>query len=143
MKHEFPNAKAVFGPGTLSHCSPGHICDGEVQAMVQWDSRFFGDEGVKTESPTELDGPWVSWGPFERAMDYFGDGSFWIVEAPGHMVGNLAACARLDSGEYVILASDCCHSRYVQLCRILSTPSLPPYISGRAFYTMSNSQLAN
>jgi glyoxylase-like metal-dependent hydrolase (beta-lactamase superfamily II) len=47
-------------------------------------------------------------------MDFFGDGSFWIIQAPGHMPGNLCACARLKNGEWVMLASDCCHSRCVR-----------------------------
>jgi glyoxylase-like metal-dependent hydrolase (beta-lactamase superfamily II) len=46
-------------------------------------------------------------------MDYFGDGSFWVIQAPGHMPGNLCAALRLEDGEWVLLGSDCCHSRYV------------------------------
>ncbi|WAO95250.1 Lactamase-B domain-containing protein [Fusarium falciforme] len=113
IKSEFPNAKVLFGPGTGSHCSPGHIRDGKVQPMVQWDSRFFGTSDVCTDPYEELKGPWKPWGPFEQALDYFGDGSFWILQAPGHMKGNLAACVRLKSGEWVLLASDCCHSKEI------------------------------
>ncbi|KAJ2901598.1 hypothetical protein MKZ38_001618 [Zalerion maritima] len=91
LKHDFPNAKIVFGPGTGTHCSPGHIKGGEIQPMVQWDSRFFGAGQVRTDPFEELDGRWEPWGPFDRAMDYFGDGSFWVIQAPGHMAGNLAA----------------------------------------------------
>ncbi|KAF5009336.1 hypothetical protein FDECE_4434 [Fusarium decemcellulare] len=91
VKSEFPNAKVLFGPGTGAHCSPGHIRDGQVQPMVQWDSRFFGVGDVCTEQYQELDGPWNSWGPFDQTLDYFGDSSFRIVQAPGHMKGNLAA----------------------------------------------------
>lgn len=40
-----------------------------------------------------------------------------IIDAPGHMPGNLAAAARLNSNEnapsWIVLASDCCHSRYL------------------------------
>ncbi|KAL6405168.1 hypothetical protein AUP68_12012 [Ilyonectria robusta] len=111
LKKDFPNAEIFFGPGTGLHCSPGHIQDGQVMPMVQWDSRFFGDGGVQTEAFSELKGPWTPWGPFENAMDYFGDGSFWVFQAPGHMVGNLGAVVRVPSGDHVILASDCCHSR--------------------------------
>jgi len=59
----------------------------------------------------ELSGEWVPFGPFEKALDFFGDGSFWVIQAPGHMEGNLAAAARLADGAWVILASDCCHSK--------------------------------
>lgn len=113
FRGEFPNANALFGPGTLFHCRPGHIRDGQPTMASQWDSRFFSaDPDVQTEPCAELQGPWVPWGPFDEAMYYFGDGSFWIIKAPGHMPGNLAACVRHTSGEHILLASDCCHSRY-------------------------------
>ena len=41
-----------------------------------------------------------------------------IIDAPGHMPGNLAALAKIEHhGElhWVLLASDCCHSRFVLL----------------------------
>lgn len=104
---EYPNATAYFGPGAKIGCSPGHIDD----PSSQWDGRFF-DPERSTERCEELTGPWSAFGPFEHAKDYFGDGSFWVIQAPGHMAGNLCAAARLESGEWVLLGSDCCHSRY-------------------------------
>ncbi|KAF2682349.1 Metallo-hydrolase/oxidoreductase [Lentithecium fluviatile CBS 122367] len=106
IRDVFPNATALFGPGTKEGCSPGHMANPDVQ----WDGRFFDPERA-TERWEELHGPWVPFGPFEKALDYFGDGSFWIMQAPGHMAGNLCAAARLRSGEWVLLGSDCCHSR--------------------------------
>lgn len=103
----FPSAKVYFGPGTGEHCSPGHLQD----QQTQWDGRFFSPTD-RTENWEELSGPWQPFGAFEHAMDFFGDGSFWVIKAPGHMVGNLCAAARLPDGEYVLLAGDCCHSRY-------------------------------
>ncbi|KAI4915936.1 hypothetical protein J4E90_004382 [Alternaria incomplexa] len=102
----FPNAIAYFGPGTRAACQPGHMRD----QILQWDGRFFDPEN-STEKWDELHGVWKPFGPFKRALDYFGDGSFWILDAPGHMPGNLAAAARMQDGEWVILGSDCCHSR--------------------------------
>ncbi|USP76879.1 uncharacterized protein yc1106_04153 [Curvularia clavata] len=102
----FPNATAYFGPGTKASCEPGHM----KNPNLQWDGRFF-DPDHATEKWQELEGEWQPFGPFEKALDYFGDGSFWILDAPGHMPGNLAAAARLRNGEWVVLGSDCCHSR--------------------------------
>ncbi|KAL1887241.1 hypothetical protein Sste5346_010336 [Sporothrix stenoceras] len=114
LRSEFPNASALFGPGTIPYCRPGHIQNLEPTMASQWDSRFFSDdENVRTESCSELDGHWAPWGPFDAAMDYFGDCSFWIIQAPGHMPGNLAACVRHPSGEHILLGSDCCHSRAI------------------------------
>ncbi|KAH7413096.1 beta-lactamase-like protein [Cadophora sp. MPI-SDFR-AT-0126] len=102
----FPNAIGLFGPGTFKHCSPGHFKD----TNSQWHGNFF-DPELKTESCVELEGPWQEFGPFEKAMDLFGDASFWIIQASGHMAGNLCAAARLETGDWVIMAGDCCHSR--------------------------------
>ncbi|CBF78286.1 hypothetical protein AN8635.2 [Aspergillus nidulans FGSC A4] len=102
----FPNAIAYFGPGTFDFCSPGHFAD----PASPWDGRFF-DPARATERCETLIGPWTPFGPFEHAIDFFGDGSFWVIQAPGHMPGNLCACARIESGEWVLLGSDCCHSR--------------------------------
>jgi hypothetical protein len=105
----FPNATARFGPGTMAACSPGHLED----ITSQWDGRYF-DYNHATEKAEELAGPWGPLGPFEKAMDYFGDGSFWIVQAAGHMPGNCLSVARLKSGDWICLGSDCCHSRLVR-----------------------------
>ncbi|KAF2662798.1 Metallo-hydrolase/oxidoreductase [Lophiostoma macrostomum CBS 122681] len=106
IRDEFPNATAYFGPGTKEGCSPGHIADPDLQ----WDGRFFDPERA-TERWAEFSGPWEPFGPFERALNYFGDGSFWVIQAPGHMAGNLCAAARIEGGHWVLLGSDCSHSR--------------------------------
>lgn len=50
------------------------------------------------------------------AFDYFGDGAFYLLDAPGHAVGHLAALARVTAaggggGEdsFVFLGADACH----------------------------------
>ncbi|KAF5383889.1 hypothetical protein D9757_007388 [Collybiopsis confluens] len=61
---------------------------------------------------------------FEKAFDFFGDQSLYIVDAPGHFPGHLMALARVYSPNptsahsntssesvYVLLAGDCCHNR--------------------------------
>ncbi|KAL4785955.1 beta-lactamase-like protein [Aspergillus varians] len=106
IRGSFPDATAFFGPGTAEYCAPGHL----ENPSSPWDGRYF-DPQRATERWETLKGPWTRFGSFERAMDFFGDGSFWVIQAPGHMPGNLCACARLEIGEWVMLASDCCHSR--------------------------------
>ena len=95
----------VAGPVALS---PSLVED----PSLQWDGRFF-DPEHSTEKWDELQGEWRPFGPFERALDYFGDGSFWVLDAPGHMPGNMAAAARLQGGEWVMLGSDCTLRRVV------------------------------
>lgn len=52
-----------------------------------------------------------------KAVDWFGDGSFYLLETPGHAVGHISALARTtisDDGDhskdtFVLLGGDCCH----------------------------------
>ncbi|KAJ3546556.1 hypothetical protein NM208_g1940 [Fusarium decemcellulare] len=106
----FPKALGLFGPGTFAHCTPGQFHDEPYDAKGEWDANFFHPQNA-TENCAELQGEWKQFGPFEKALDFFGDGSMWVLQAPGHMPGNLAAAVCLPSGSWVILASDCCHSR--------------------------------
>lgn len=48
---------------------------------------------------------------FERAVDFYGDGSFYIVEAPGHIPGHFGALARVAPNSFVFFAADMCHNR--------------------------------
>ncbi|KAH8894529.1 Metallo-hydrolase/oxidoreductase [Thozetella sp. PMI_491] len=45
--------------------------------------------------------------------DFFGDGSLYLVDAPGHSIGHICALVRTTSGEdedtYVFLGADACH----------------------------------
>ncbi|KAL2010983.1 hypothetical protein VTN00DRAFT_3701 [Thermoascus crustaceus] len=69
IRNDFPSATAYFGRGTASFCSPGHFLNPESQL----NGRFF-DPQNRTENWKELSGPWVRFGLFEHAMDFFGDG---------------------------------------------------------------------
>ncbi|KAL3458374.1 beta-lactamase-like protein [Aspergillus heterothallicus] len=46
-----------------------------------------------------------------RAVDYFGDGSFYIVDTPGHAVGHLAGLARTtrNPDTFIFMGGDLCH----------------------------------
>ncbi|TFY54924.1 hypothetical protein EVJ58_g8571 [Rhodofomes roseus] len=50
-------------------------------------------------------------GSFERGLDFYGDGSLYLLDAPGHFPGHLAALARVAPDTFVLLAADCCHNR--------------------------------
>jgi hypothetical protein len=49
-------------------------------------------------------------GPFTRALDYFGDGSVYLLEAFGHELGHMNLLARTSpDGSWICLAGDSCH----------------------------------
>lgn len=49
-------------------------------------------------------------GPF-RAFDFFGDGSFYLLDTPGHATGHLAGLARTtdDPETFIFMGGDLCH----------------------------------
>ena len=112
----FPNAKGYFGPGTFENCAPGHTTDPDSR----WDGHLF-DPAHRTENVIEHSGTWKKFGSFEKALDFFGDKSLWVIQAPGHMPGNLICCCRIESGEWLVLGSDCAHSRYTKSRKALTT----------------------
>ena len=56
---------------------------------------------------------WPSLGPFEHALDFYEDGSLYIVDAgPGHLPGHINVLARTSpDGGWVYLAGDSGHDR--------------------------------
>jgi glyoxylase-like metal-dependent hydrolase (beta-lactamase superfamily II) len=49
-----------------------------------------------------------------RALDYFGDGSFYLLDSPGHAIGHLCALARTtttstNGDSFVLMGGDICH----------------------------------
>ncbi|KAI1618179.1 beta-lactamase-like protein [Exophiala viscosa] len=106
----FPNAMGYFGPGTADECM-GKLEPYNTDPKIghKFDPRIF-DRKISKEKWEELQGPWVRFGPFDKAMDFFGNGSLWVIQGPGHMVGNLCAAARLEDGHWVLLGSDCSHT---------------------------------
>ncbi|KAJ7793410.1 beta-lactamase-like protein [Mycena olivaceomarginata] len=44
-----------------------------------------------------------------RAFDYFGDGSFYLLDVPGHQAGHVCGLARVTPTSFVLLGADTCH----------------------------------
>ncbi|KAI0743391.1 Metallo-hydrolase/oxidoreductase [Daedaleopsis nitida] len=54
--------------------------------------------------------PWPALGPFPHALDLFGDGSLYVVDAPGHLPGHINVLARTSAdGGWIYLAADSAH----------------------------------
>ena len=43
------------------------------------------------------------------ACDFFGDGSFFLLDTPGHSIGHLCGLARTGQEEFVFMGGDICH----------------------------------
>ncbi|KAH7137046.1 beta-lactamase-like protein [Dactylonectria estremocensis] len=64
-----------------------------------------------------LCGPWREFESFASALDVFGDGSLYIIDAPGHLPGHINLLARTCGDgnviKWVYLAGDACHDRRI------------------------------
>jgi glyoxylase-like metal-dependent hydrolase (beta-lactamase superfamily II) len=102
---KFPDAELIVGPGSRAATTPGWP---EARGSP------FDGSILKHQHFRELDfdkDEWRPLGPFARAVDYFGDGSFFIIDAPGHMDGHLGALAKTGEDEWIFMGGDCCHHR--------------------------------
>ncbi|KAI1633719.1 hypothetical protein F4809DRAFT_574458 [Biscogniauxia mediterranea] len=101
---KFPaSTKLVVGPGFKEAFMPGW--PGNLRAE-------FTQEDVAGRTIVEISRPQfdVSVGGYP-GYDYFGDGSFFILDAPGHVTGHINALARTASEpeSYIFMAGDSVH----------------------------------
>lgn len=61
---------------------------------------------IPREAP---DGYWKPLGPFPEAHDFFGDGSVFVINAPGHLPGHMNLLVREHSGAWIYLGGDSAH----------------------------------
>ncbi|KAJ7464092.1 hypothetical protein FB451DRAFT_1042583 [Mycena latifolia] len=96
---KFPNStKLVIGPGTDTATFPESPA-GSVQA-----SDFAGHNVTELNfNTTKLTFSGM------KAIDYFGDGSFYLMETPGHLPGHISALARVTPTSFVALGGDVFH----------------------------------
>lgn len=102
----FPNATAWLGPGTTAHCGKGYPTieeSGMFSELLDPAKRI----GKVHELSLEHD-RWTTYGPFDHAYDFFGDGSVMLCNAPGHIGGNMCAIVQTSKGK-ACLGGDCGH----------------------------------
>ena len=52
---------------------------------------------------------WKPISTIPHAIDFFGDGSVYVVDAPGHLQGHVNLLVRIGPNRWVYLGGDCCH----------------------------------
>ena len=98
----FPHSEVVVHPETAEAVRKGYPADSKSQIP---------QDQLPLERTRVLDegAGWAPLGPF-RAHDFFGDGSVYVVDAPGHMPGHINLLVRTSSdGAWLYLAGDACH----------------------------------
>ena len=62
-----------------------------------------------------------------QAVDYFGDGSLYILNTPGHAIGHISALVRTTTNTFVFLGGDICH--FGGAFRPTDYVPMPPFLS--------------
>lgn len=100
-----PSTDLVVGPGVCAASWPGWprrpdaiVLDSDAEGRVVREISFEASS--------------LKIGSFD-AYDFFGDGSFYLLDAPGHAVGHLCGLARTtahdDEPSFVFMGADACH----------------------------------
>ncbi|KAI0783215.1 beta-lactamase-like protein, partial [Abortiporus biennis] len=111
------NRRSVFvvGKETLELVERGYPKNQEAYVSGELLPFSPSNERILALSPTGANGnpqEWAPIGPFPYALDFFKDGSLYIVDAPGHCPGHINVLARTSSdGGWVYLGGDSAHSR--------------------------------
>lgn len=98
-----PNTKLIVGPGCKEKIFPGYP-ENPTAAFIQKDV-----EGREIVELDFNDKPFTI-GRFD-AIDYFGDGSFYFLDSPGHAIGHVCGLARVTSSSdsFILMGGDAVH----------------------------------
>lgn len=118
---DFPSARFVVGAGTQHVLANG--------AGPHYPAEIFNPDELPVDRTFELppvdestrsivtkqqtDHQWQSLASFPAAIDYFGDGSLYVIDTPGHITGHVNLLARIASSKWVFLGGDCCHDNRI------------------------------
>lgn len=92
-----------------------------------------------------------------RAFDYFGDGTFYLLDSPGHAIGHLCGLARTQTNpaSFILMGGDICHyagifrpSEYLPVPKSITPHPLQPasslaFCPGSAFDNLQKSRGRN
>jgi len=87
---ELPPVGTAIGPDTLKHTRT----PADTEAMLPASAATW---------------TWRPLAGFPAALDFFGDGSVYIIDSPGHLYGHVNLLARVGERRYIYLGGDCCH----------------------------------
>jgi glyoxylase-like metal-dependent hydrolase (beta-lactamase superfamily II) len=106
--NQFPNAKYIIGPGSLELIRDAA---GVEDPLDNWftEQLLPDDKSKINQLPPYTSPEWKPLGLFEHTFDYFGDGSFYLVDSTGHLPGHINGLVRIAPNRFVYLASDSCH----------------------------------
>ncbi|KAH9815690.1 Metallo-beta-lactamase superfamily [Teratosphaeria destructans] len=101
-----PSTDLIVGPGFKSRFVPAYptVKDAPIHEGA-WAGRTLREVDFETE------GHGLKLGSF-HAFDFYGDGSFYLLDSPGHATGHMCGLARTKGGpdsEFIIMGGDIAH----------------------------------
>ncbi|KAL2355243.1 beta-lactamase-like protein [Cryomyces antarcticus] len=133
----FPNTTdLIVGPGFKEAFVPAYPKNKDSPLLERdWEGRNL------REVSFEEEGNGLKIGRFD-AMDFFGDGSFYLLDSPGHAIGHMCGLARTTSSPptFVLMGGDACHhggefrpTEYLPLPISISPSPIPKLHKGFCF----------
>ncbi|KIV87115.1 hypothetical protein PV11_02683 [Exophiala sideris] len=113
---DFSNAQFVVGSGTLhllangagSHY-PKAIFNPDLLPRDRTSELPPVSKSATTAADKQTKHEWKPFAGFPATVDFFGDGSVYVVDSPGHLFGHVNLLARIAPQKWVYLGGDCCH----------------------------------
>ncbi|OCF35573.1 hypothetical protein I316_02627 [Kwoniella heveanensis BCC8398] len=103
-----PAPPIVLGPGSLESIGPGYPVDPNAAWPAKWIEKYTfielpsrDTQGDWTDEIASLGNPsggkrrWEKMACFDHAIDWYGDGSLWFIDGPGHSPGHIMALCRV------------------------------------------------
>ncbi|KAF9889835.1 hypothetical protein FE257_006925 [Aspergillus nanangensis] len=120
---QFPSSvRLVVGPGFQENLLPGYPSNPKSPLLET-------DYGGREMEEISFSNEKRQIGQF-RAHDFFGDGSFYLLDTPGHAIGHMCGLVRTTPSTFVLLGADACH--FAGSLRPSPYIPLPDEVSGLA-----------
>jgi glyoxylase-like metal-dependent hydrolase (beta-lactamase superfamily II) len=114
---DFPNSEFVVGSGTMHLLANG---GGTLYPAELFNHDELPNKRTRELPPTDDDDvskafirqtshTWRPLAGFSAAIDFYNDGSLYVIDAPGHLPGHINLFARIAPKKWVYLGGDCCH----------------------------------
>ncbi|KAK3948711.1 beta-lactamase-like protein [Pseudoneurospora amorphoporcata] len=136
-----PQAALIVGPGFKKGLLPGYPANPDAPILeADYKDRELIEVDFTSAASDGKDWKRLTIGRFP-AVDYFGDGSFYLLDAPGHAIGHMCSLARVTSQQndgydsFVCLGGDAVH--HVGEIRPSQFKPLPEEISPNPFLPLS------
>lgn len=111
---DFPNSKFVVGSGTLhlyDNGAPHYPSEMFERDLLPRDRTYELPPTMSTDTAAaqQTEHKWQPLSAFPNTIDFFNDGSVYVIDTPGHLRGHINLLLRLSAGKWVYLGGDCCH----------------------------------